>query len=274
MSGFRAFAIWSVCVLTVESAGGGKQEHHWRGPTKGPLDGPWMSPEVRTLLEGIFLSLGGNSSVIALEYGSGGSTKHFSRFAKEYYSIESDPAFFRDVQGAIQLLPNVKHTLRPENVEHLAGDAGLIRRHPMYPAMQSVAPYAISKTDNWASYLQQAARFGPKHFDFVLIDGMARGQAAFFMLDLVDSRSRVLIHDFWVPGAWPGAKVNLNTSWAFCKLLEYYRVEGAYSSMMPYVSGGSVIVLQKLRHGGRGERGLLDSTMRVGAGCTPTATLY
>ena len=49
-----------------------------------------------------------------------------------------------------------------------------------------------------------------------------------------------------------------------CELLKYYRVEAAISSERPYVSGGSVVVLQK--RGAKGA-GTFDSIVRVGAGC-------
>ena len=151
--------------------------------------------------------------------------------------------------------------------EHLPGDLELIRKHAMYPKMQNVV-HPRWRTDDYASYLLQATRFAPKRYDYVLIDGMARGQAAFMVLDMIDERSRVAIHDFWVVG-----KTGVNSHWNLCELLKYYRVEAAISSERPYVSGGSVVVLQKLgkRHSnGPGEgAGTFDSIVRNGAGCGP-----
>ena len=52
----------------------------------------------------------------------------------------------------------------------------------------------------------------------------------------VDPRSRVVIHDFFTD------KMN---NWLLCDLLKFYRVDSLTNEMQPYISGGSVIVLQK-----------------------------
>ena len=166
-----------------------------------------MSAPVRTMLEGLFEAMGGNSSVVALEYGSGGSTRHFSKFANKYFSVESEPNFFHDVHGAIAAFPNVKHELLPMQKEHTPGDTELLRKHVMYPAMQKIV-HPRWRTDDYASYLLQATRFGPKHYNYVLIDGMARGQAAFMVLGMINERSRVVIHDFWATG-----ERNVTSAW-------------------------------------------------------------
>ena len=205
-----------------------------------------MTPAVRMMLEGIYESLGGNSSVITLEFGSGGSTRHFARLAKELYAIESSRGFYQDVRNVIR--PNVELVLREKDVEHNAGDIMLLHQHPRYHAMTRIV-HPQQKTDSYASYLLQVGRFRRRRFDFVLIDGMVRAQAALAVLDHIDSRSRVAIHDFFAQGSkLPQGSLEY---WMPCELLKSYRVEGAFNSMMPYQSGGSVVVLQKLHNRSR-----------------------
>ena len=43
---------------------------------------------------------------VVLEYGSGGSTKFFSKMAGRYYAVESSPAFYHDVSAEIAELKN------------------------------------------------------------------------------------------------------------------------------------------------------------------------
>ena len=266
--------VWVVCMLCTASVAGLKGA--WEAArTTGPRRGPWMSAPVRKMIEGIFESLGGHSAVVALEYGCGGSTRHFARLAKEYYAIESVRAFFEDVSPAINALPNVKLVLREEGIEHQAGDDVALRNHPYYSAMQ-LSTHPLWKANNYSSYLMQVSRFKRQRFDFVLVDGMVRFEAALAVLDHIDSRSRVVIHDFFTqPSHTLGYYVP-------CELLKYYRVEGAFNSMVPYVSGGSVVVLQKLKnvssitgkthgimHGRRASLfgDFMDAAFRMKAGC-------
>lgn len=202
-----------------------------------------MTEPVRDLLTGVLRSLNGrknasNASLIALEFGSGGSTAFFAQYSKMYYAIESSPKFFHDVNATVNSIPNVQLVLREANVEHVSGDHTLLQSHKMYQVMKNVR-HSSETMESYASYLLQASRFEQKHFDFVLVDGVVRAQAAFAVLDLIDERSRVVIHDFWVP-----EKRNFSY-WLPCELLKYYRIEGAYDSALPYMSGGSVVVLQK-----------------------------
>ena len=75
----------------------------------------------------------------------------------------------------------------------------------------------------------------------MLIDGHARAAAAFYILDHVDPSSRVVIHDFFA---------DKMSNWLLCDLLKFYRVDSLTNEMQPYISGGSVIVLQKRKEVG------------------------
>ena len=64
---------------------------------------------------------------------------------------------------------------------------------------------------------------------------------AFYVLDFIDQRSRVFIHDFYSarsPQQWT-EKFNLEG------LMRYYHIVGKIEELSPYVSGGLVVVLQK-----------------------------
>ena len=50
---------------------------------------PWMSKEEIKLIEKYL-----NKNQVVLEWGSGGSTAHFSKFVKEWYSIEHDKDWY------------------------------------------------------------------------------------------------------------------------------------------------------------------------------------
>lgn len=97
---------------------------------------------------------------------------------------------------------------------------------------------------NWehnSKYIQAPAQFGVSHFDAVLIDGVARGACAFWILDYIDENSRVFIHDFYNagdPDDWDD-RFNLEG------LKKYYFVVAKVEELSPYSSGGTVVVLQK-----------------------------
>ena len=92
-----------------------------------------------------------------------------------------------------------------------------------------------------SAYIYAPLQFGITRYDVVLIDGVARGACAFWILDYIDENSRVFIHDFFNAGSsqnWED-KFNLNS------LRRYYHVVAKIEELSPYVSGGTVVVLQK-----------------------------
>jgi len=201
---------------------------------------PWMSPEVMKLLEGVLQATKASNM---LEFGCGGSMRYFSRFIEQYYSIESNADFYTDV---IQGLPgNVELVLR-EQGDSSEEDRNEFHSHPLFhlmnDTMSSKPRLHTSRWDGFERYILQASRFDVHKFDLILIDGVARAAAAFYVLDLITEHSRVAIHDFWTDSM---------QNWNPCNLLKYYRVDAAAHQQMPYVSGSSVIVLQKRKKRGR-----------------------
>ena len=168
----------------------------------GPDKGPWMSVPVKSLLEGVLISVGGHMSARALEFGCGGSTAHFSRFSKSYDAIESSPGYYESVRRVIESKPNTELALRPLGAEATVGDEQRLMRHPLFSIInQTLCEIAltdgcINEVSQHASYWLQAGRFKQNHYNFILDDGMGRLGAAFFVLGLVSSEGRVVIHDF------------------------------------------------------------------------------
>lgn len=200
---------------------------------------PWMSLECMKLLEGVIASVGGHNAV-ALEYGMGGSSLHFSALVKRYYAVEGNPEFYADVTNWDRLPENGFFVLRERNKLFHENDKELFREHPLFSIMEkgmaSKPPLHSARYNGFESYILQASRFEDTHFDFILIDGFARVAVAFFVLDFIDLHSRVVIHDFFTSEM---------EDFLLCDLLEYYRIDGALNRQSPYISGGSVIVLQK-----------------------------
>ena len=208
--------------------------------TSNPNPGkPWMSPPCIKLLEGVLSSVGGHQAVV-LEYGMGGSSIYFSKLVKKYYAVEASPEFYADVNSWSQLPQNAVFVLREQNKLHEKDDQDLLKAHPLFPIMEKTmalkSPEHTSRYNGFESYILQASRFGEERYDFILIDGFARAATAFYVLDYIDERSRVAIHDFFAEKM---------ENWLLCDLLRYYRVEAALNAQSPYVSGGSVIILQK-----------------------------
>lgn len=214
----------------------------WSPSNPSPVK-PWMSKQCMFLLEGVIATVGGKKAIV-LEFGMGGSTAHFAKLTYKYYAIEADPAFYADVSNQPYMPSNAELKL-VEKLQGYSKDVDVIRQHRYYDFMQRTM--AQKKEGHWSklagfeSYILQASRFKERKFDFVLIDGFARAAAAFYVLDLVDTSSRVAIHDFFT---------DKMDNWLLCDLLRFYRVDSLVNEMQPYISGGSVIVLQKRAHVG------------------------
>ena len=205
---------------------------------------PWMTSPCRALLEGVIEMVGGRTATV-LEFGMGGSTLHFAKLVKQYFAIESNPNFFHDVTHSTRFDQNTKVCLREQYEYTMPSDVSTIANHRLFSIMNSTMAAKprshTSRLRGFESYILQASRFGVSKFDFILIDGMARAAAAFFVLDLIDHTARVAIHDFWT---------DTLSNWQMCHLLHYYRIDAHVNQQMPYVSGGSVVILQKRRMAG------------------------
>ena len=146
---------------------------------------------------------------VMLEYGCGGSTTIFPPYVKKYYSIEHNLDWFWAVQ---QELYNDKI----DNVEiHLCDiPKGLpTKREEFWDKYDENLMYAQEHLNTnitqltdcvyprdryvWSEYIDYVDKIGVDHFDVVFIDGRARTDCAYKILNYIDESSIVFIHDFW-----------------------------------------------------------------------------
>jgi len=234
---------------------------------------PWMSVQVRSLIASYL----DKDSTTMLEYGGGGSTLFFSQLVKQLYTVESVGEFVQRIksQSSDMGLRNIEVFHRAPNGYHLAKGEAVpdLSQHKMHSEMVQAdvvnresfefwklngGPQGIKLPEppahlkpryakfkgNWehnSAYIAAPKESGVALFDVVLIDGVARGACAFWILDYISEHSRVFIHDFYSgssPEAWDH-KFNLKG------LLKYYWVVAKVEELSPYISGGTVVVLQK-----------------------------
>ena len=113
---------------------------------------------------------------VVLEYGSGGSTLHFSRLVAQYYSIEHNTEWCGDVEKKINHLNlNVSYHCVPTNNGFEACPGG---------------NNCLSHYKDFTNYIEEPSKWGVK-FDVVLIDGRARAQCAVFIRDYLKDEQSV-----------------------------------------------------------------------------------
>ena len=113
---------------------------------------------------------------VVLEYGSGGSTLHFSRLVAQYYSIEHNTEWCGDVEMKIKHLNlNVSYHCVPTNNGFEACPGG---------------NNCLSHYKDFTNYIEEPSKWGVK-FDVVLIDGRARAQCAVFIRDYLKDEQSV-----------------------------------------------------------------------------------
>ena len=147
---------------------------------------------------------------IMLEYGCGGSTTIFPKYVKEYYSIEHNLDWYWNVQKEL-------YDDKTYNVNlHLCDIPKGIptKREEFWDRYDDNLLYASEHLDNhnipklddcvyprdkyvWHEYIDYVDKLGVDHFDIVFIDGRARTDCAYKVLNYIDENSIVFIHDFW-----------------------------------------------------------------------------
>ena len=146
---------------------------------------------------------------IMLEYGCGGSTTIFPRYVKKYYSIEHNLDSFWNVQQEI-------YNDKLDNVEiHLCDIPKGVptKREEFWERYDDNILYASEHLDTnipsfedcvypkdkyvWNEYIDYVDKLNVKLFDVILIDGRARTDCAYKVLNYIDKGSIVFIHDFW-----------------------------------------------------------------------------
>jgi len=127
-----------------------------------------------------------NKSKIFFEWGAGGSTLEFSKYVKEYYSVEHDFEWYQVVSKKIG--KNVKLYYVPPHTPDLKWD-------PYYKRG------SYEDFNKYINFADNIACFGKK-FDAVLIDGRSRAECAFAVLEHLSENAIVFMHDFNRPYYW------------------------------------------------------------------------
>lgn len=232
---------------------------------------PWMSKQVQALI----CSYLDSTQTVMLEYGGGGSTLFFSQYVKFLYTVESVGEFYhrltdnlfekgiknvhvshRPPNGALKVTPAsleshkyIQEMKKCDVVNKISinfwmengGPQGIKLPPPPKNLLQQNYHKFKGNYKHNSAYIYAPLEFGVTRYDAVLIDGVARGACAFWILDYIDENSRVFIHDFFNAGSsqnWED-KFNLNG------LRKYYHVVAKIEELSPYISGGTVVVLQK-----------------------------
>lgn len=166
----------------------------------------WMDPKEKDL---IVKYLDQRPDSIMIEWGCGGSTFTFSQYVKKYISIEHNLDWYLDVQKEIKTqglknieaylvdvskeVPTVRKTFYEKyqseihNLAKLSNNNIPDLEYCIYPMKK----YIFHEYIDWVDKLDN------KIYDFVLIDGRARADCAFKILNYLNSDSIVFIHDYW-----------------------------------------------------------------------------
>jgi len=146
---------------------------------------------------------------IMLEYGCGGSTTIFPKYVKKYYSIEHNLDWYWKVQEEI-----IEDKLDNVNVHLCDIPKGVpTKREEFWDMYDENLLYASEHLDSnipsfedcvypkdkyvWSEYIDYVDKLNVKLFDVVLIDGRARTDCAYKILNYINKSSIVFIHDFW-----------------------------------------------------------------------------
>lgn len=159
---------------------------------KTPLDLelPWITIIARNYIENYFKNKSKAESKI-FEFGSGGSSLFFLKFANQVVSIEHDKEWFE----------LVKRTVNGKNIKGWNGQ--LIAPAPINNKSQIILdasePLHYYTTDetflncsfkNYASYIDN---FPDNYFDIVLVDGRSRPSCLYHSLDKVKERGLLVL---------------------------------------------------------------------------------
>ena len=127
-----------------------------------------------------------------LEYGCGGSTLHFPKFVKQYYSIEHQREWYNKIKNQISEVGKTKIFL-VENKEVV--DLNVPLRERIH-AQNWGELERTTRYDSFEQYIKSPSLIGKK-FDAVLIDGRARPECAKFIYEFLEDNAYVFIHDYW-----------------------------------------------------------------------------
>ena len=166
----------------------------------------WMDPKEKDLIIK-YLQQKPNSTM--LEWGCGGSTLTFSKEVKQYISIEHNLDWYIDVQKTIieKGLNNIDFHLVDVSKEVPTAKKAFYDKwsnelHTLSKTNTNNIPdleYCIYPKNRFVfhEYIDWVDKLETKIYDFVLIDGRARADCAFKILNYIDDDSIVFIHDYW-----------------------------------------------------------------------------
>ena len=152
---------------------------------------PWLSPASIGILDKCL-----NSSMIGLEYGSGRSTRFFSKRLKQLVSIEHHQEWYDLVSKELndEGIRNVTYLKIAATQSESKKDIE-VRYRSDY----------IEDNSNYQDYYERVSDFPDAYFDFVLIDGRARVECSvravsklksggIFVLDNSERRRYMIVH--------------------------------------------------------------------------------
>ena len=185
---------------------------------------------------------------VMLEYGCGGSTLIFSKYVKKLYTIEHNLDWFWKIQEQI-------YQKGIDNVElHLCDIPKGVptKREEFWDKYDENLIYAskelntnIPKLDDcvyprdkyvWHEYIDFIDTLDLPKLDVVFIDGRARSDCAYKVLDYIDEDSIVFIHDFW-----PREEYH--------KVFDYYEEVASIKDTQQGEAGHTIVGLRKKYEG-------------------------
>ena len=179
-----------------------------------------------------------------LEWGCGGSTLLFSSNAKKYVSIEHNLDWYVEVSKEIK-------KYNRNNIDFYLADIpkGVPTKREKFYDKWTNEIHALSKENNntvpnldyclyprdkyiWGDYIDLVDEISIDKYDFVFIDGRARGDCAFKALQYIHDDSLVFIHDFW------GRE-------EYHAVLEYYDVVDSVKDTLRPPAGMTIVALRR-----------------------------
>jgi len=164
----------------------------------------WMDPKERDLILKYL-----KPEHTMLEWGCGGSTITFSPKVKNYISIEHNLDWYIEVQNKIKKenLNNIEFHLIDVSKEVPTAKKAFYDKwsselHELSGQDTNNIPdldYCIYPKNRYIfhEYLDLVDKLDTKLYDIVLIDGRARADCAFKILNYINQDSIVFIHDYW-----------------------------------------------------------------------------
>ena len=138
-------------------------------------DAPWMHQSEINLIRAFL-----EDDMIMLEWGCGGSTMLFSKFVKEYDSIEHNREWYEQVTQAVKDKQLTNVTTHHVPTEDGGGD---------FP----------STPERYNTYIKYPSTINKK-YDRILVDGRARQFCVEYCIPYLKPGGLVFFHDFWMQG--------------------------------------------------------------------------